>query len=79
MSQWSGLEYNLHEEFSAIELFAQCIEQAARDFTEQSKHPRQITLPSWRRIQAALPDILEHIKYAVEEDEKLAQQVGMRK
>ncbi len=75
LSRWSQLDYSLHEERSMIELFAQCIDQAAEEFRQ---HPLGAPmLPTWRRLESALPGILQRIVRIVQEDTERALQQPM--
>lgn len=50
----NGLNYDLHEEDSAVHIFATSIREAARNFLEDPLGVPQI--PNWNRVSAAMPD-----------------------
>lgn len=62
----NGLRYDRHGEEQAVELFAQNIMLAGDYFLENPMDKPFI--PSWNRVLSAIPDILEQLKVAVEED-----------
>ena len=62
----NGLSYDRHAEEQAIELFAENIMRAGDIFLEHSTE--RPFIPSWQRVMSAVPDILDQIKSAVEED-----------
>ncbi len=64
----NGLKYDRHTEGSAVEVFAENILQAGEDFLDPSKSMDVPFMPSWKRVIAAVPDILNRIKEAVEDD-----------
>ncbi len=62
----NGLVFDRHAESLAVETFTNGIKKAAEIITED---PLGVPLiSSWDRVTAAIPDILEKIKEAVEED-----------
>lgn len=64
----NGLQFDRHEEESAVEAFATGVRMASESFFED---PLGIPLiPNWSRITAALPDFLEMLYNAVEEDNR---------
>jgi glucosyl-3-phosphoglycerate synthase len=67
-SIFNGLEYETHEEENMVELFAQNIKIAGRQFLEDTDPAPFI--PSWRRITSAVPDIFPRMIAAVESDMK---------
>ena len=62
----NGLQVDRHQEEKAVELFAQNIMKAGKHFLEKPMEAPFI--PSWNRVVSAVPDILERIYDAVEED-----------
>ena len=62
----NGLEYDRHGEEEAVELFASNIMVAGDYFLE--KPMDKPFIPSWNRVVSAIPDILEQLKQAVEDD-----------
>ncbi len=62
----NGLEYKRHGEEAAVELFAENLMRAGKSFLENPMETPFI--PSWNRVVSALPDILEALHSAVEED-----------
>ncbi|MFZ5905948.1 MAG: glycosyl transferase [Nitrospirota bacterium] len=62
----NGLVFDRHEESLAVETFTNGIKRAAEIITED---PLGVPLiASWDRVTSAIPDILDAIKKAVEED-----------
>ena len=64
----NGLNYDRHTEEQAVELFAKNLMSAGDDFLERPMDKPFI--PSWNRVISAIPDILEQLKEAVENDRK---------
>lgn len=62
----NGLNLDIHQEEQAVELFAQNIKLAGDHFLDNPMETPFI--PSWDRVCSAIPDILEQIKKAVEDD-----------
>ena len=64
----NGLYFDRHEESLAVETFTNGIKKAAEIIM---KDPLGVPLiSSWDRVTSAIPDILNRIKEAVEEDNK---------
>lgn len=62
----NGLTLDRHKEEKAVELFAENIMRAGEQFLS---NPMETPfMPSWNRVISAIPDILERIHDAVEED-----------
>ena len=62
----NGLNLDRHQEEQAVELFAENILIAGRDFLGE---PHQIPfIPSWNRVKSAFPEIMGDLKDAVEKD-----------
>lgn len=65
-AEMNGLKLDLHSEEMVIELFAQNILEAGREFMDS---PGEVPfMPNWNRVVSACPSILEEIKEAVELD-----------
>jgi glucosyl-3-phosphoglycerate synthase len=62
----NGLKLDIHQEESAVELFAENIMKAGKRFLNSPMEKPFI--PSWNRVQSAMPDIFEQLKEAVEAD-----------
>jgi glucosyl-3-phosphoglycerate synthase len=62
----NGLLVDIHEEEVAVEMFSKNIMDAGQMFLSQPMETPFI--PSWNRVQSAVPDILERLYQAVEED-----------
>jgi len=62
----NGLTFDRHQEEKTVELFAQLIIIAGDAFLEKPSETPFI--PSWNRVTNALPDILDRLRDAVEED-----------
>jgi len=64
----NGLTVDIHQEEEAVEMFAKNIMDAGQVFLENPMETPFI--PSWNRVQSAMPDIFERLLNAVEEDHK---------
>lgn len=64
----NGLGFDRHEEAKAVEAFTRAIAMAAQAFVENPMGNPLI--PNWNRVTAAIPDIFEMLKLAVDEDNK---------
>lgn len=64
----NGLKFDRHTEGSAVEVFAENILNAGEEFLDPSKSMDVPFMPSWKRVVAAVPDILHQIREAVDED-----------
>ncbi|HLP97019.1 MAG TPA: glycosyl transferase [Sideroxyarcus sp.] len=64
----NGLVFDRHQEAQAVEAFTRAIEMAAQAFVENPMGSPLI--PNWNRVSAAIPDIFEMLKLAVDEDNK---------
>jgi len=62
----NGLSFDRHEELTKVETFMEAIAYAGRDFIENPE--REPLIPSWSRVDAALPTFLDDLKAAVEAD-----------
>ncbi len=62
----NGLSIDIHQEEKSVEMFARNIMDAGQTFIDQPMETPFI--PSWNRVQSAMPDILERIYQAVEDD-----------
>jgi glucosyl-3-phosphoglycerate synthase len=64
----NGLFFDRHEEGVAVEAFTKGIEIASETFL---RDPMNIPLiPSWNRVSSAIPDFLNQLREAVEEDNR---------
>jgi len=62
----NGLDFDRHEEGVAVETFTKGIELASKAFVED---PLRIPLiPNWSRVTSAIPDFLERLEHAVDDD-----------
>ncbi|NCP64164.1 MAG: glycosyl transferase [Paraglaciecola sp.] len=62
----NGLDLDIHSEEKAVELFAQNIMKAGESFLV---NPMETPfMPTWNRVVSAMPDVLDRLKTAVEED-----------
>jgi len=62
----NGLDFDRHEEGIAVDTFSKGIELASKAFVED---PLSIPLiPNWSRVTSAIPDFLERLKNAVDDD-----------
>lgn len=64
----NGLAFDRHEEAKAVEAFTRAIAMASQAFVENPLGAPLI--PNWNRVSAAIPDIFEILKLAVDEDNK---------
>jgi glucosyl-3-phosphoglycerate synthase len=63
----NGLTLDIHNEEVAVEMFAENIMKAGEAFLE---YPMERPfIPSWNRVASAIPDILERLRDAVEQDQ----------
>ncbi len=62
----NGLEFDRHEEEVAVQTFSQAIAMAAEEFLRDPLGAPLI--PNWNRVTSALPDFLQQLEAAVEED-----------
>lgn len=66
----NGLSYDFHKEEEVIDLFVKNVYQSGIDFLEK---PDIVPLmPSWKRVQSALPGIMDEFHQIVEEDNNYA-------
>ncbi|MDZ4201102.1 MAG: glycosyl transferase [Gallionella sp.] len=64
----NGLTFDRHEEAKAVEAFTRAIAVAAQMFVENPMGNPLI--PNWNRVSAAIPDIFEMLRLAVDADNK---------
>ncbi|MYM63147.1 glycosyl transferase [Pseudomaricurvus sp. HS19] len=62
----NGLSLDIHQEEKAVEMFAMNIMKAGQAFLERPMETPFI--PSWNRVISAMPDVLDKLQTAVEED-----------
>ncbi|MFK8043199.1 glycosyl transferase [Congregibacter sp.] len=62
----NGLEYDLHSEERAVELFAENIMKAGEAFLDRPME--RPFIPSWSRVSSAMPTVRDRLLQAVEED-----------
>lgn len=62
----NGLDFDIHKEEQAVELFSRNIKKAGERFLDNPMETPFI--PSWSRVRSAIPDIFERIHNAVKED-----------
>jgi len=62
----NGLNFDIHKEEKAVEMFALNVMDAGKTFLDRPMETPFI--PSWNRIVSAVPDIFERIEAAVEAD-----------
>ena len=63
---FNGLKFDRHQEEKTVELFSQNIIRAGDNFLERPSETPFI--PIWNRVVSAIPDILDRLQDAVEED-----------
>jgi glucosyl-3-phosphoglycerate synthase len=64
----NGLLFDRHSETVAVEAFARAIESAGKEVLADPLAGSYI--PNWNRVVAAIPDILDRLKAAVDEDNR---------
>ena len=64
----NSFEIDVHEEESAVELFAKNIMEAGQIFLDSPMESPNI--PTWNRVDTAFPNFLEELRSAVESDNK---------
>jgi len=62
----NGLNFDIHQEEKAVEMFAKNIMDGGKRFLDNPMETPFI--PSWSRVQSAIPDIFDRLYKAVEED-----------
>ena len=62
----NGLDFDIHQEEASVEMFSRNIMAAGQVFLENPMETPFI--PSWNRVQSALPDIFQRLYEAVEAD-----------
>jgi glucosyl-3-phosphoglycerate synthase len=62
----NGLDFDIHNEELAVEMFARNVMRAGEDFL--SKPMETPFIPSWNRVLSAMPDVFERLTDAVEAD-----------
>ena len=62
----NGLDFDRHEEEVAVQTFSQALAMAAEEFMRDPLGAPLI--PNWNRVTSALPDFLQQLEAAVEED-----------
>ena len=62
----NGLNFDIHQEEKAVEMFAKNIMDAGKRFLDNPMETPFI--PSWSRVQSAIPDIFQRLYQAVEDD-----------
>ncbi len=65
----NGLSYDFHKEEEIIDLFVKNVYQSGIDFLV--KPDNKPLMPSWKRVQSALPDVMEEFYQIVEDDNKM--------
>ena len=65
----NGLTFDRHTEGTAVDTFAKSIDIAARAVLDDPLGTPLI--PNWNRVTSAVPDFLERLRTAVEEDNKV--------
>jgi glucosyl-3-phosphoglycerate synthase len=62
----NGLSFDRHAEGTSVEAFAKAIESASKQYMEDPLGAPMI--PNWSRVTSAIPDFLDRLKVAVEQD-----------
>jgi glucosyl-3-phosphoglycerate synthase len=70
----NGLELDRHSENLAVGTFRKALELACHKFVE-TPHG-SLLIPNWNRVTSALPDFLDRLYEAVEEDHRMVQLEG---
>ena len=66
----NGLAFDRHEEEVAVETFSSALRAAGLDFVRDPMGAPQI--PNWSRVVSAMPDFLDDLREAVDEDAREA-------
>lgn len=66
-----GLDFDRHEEESAVATFANAMRIASESFIQDPLGTPLI--PNWNRITAAMPDFLDRLREAVDEDSRIVE------
>ena len=64
----NGLLFDRHSEEVAVETFSSALRAAGLEFVRDPMGAPQI--PNWSRVVSALPDFLDELREAVDEDAK---------
>ncbi len=64
----NGLDYDRHEEGTAVEVFTKALRRAGEIITRDPLGPPQI--PAWNRVLAAIPDFADRLLQAVRNDNR---------
>ncbi|WP_096086984.1 glycosyl transferase [Agaribacterium haliotis] len=67
-ARMNGLNFDIHNEEKAVELFARNILEAGQSFLDNPMEKPFV--PSWNRVSSAVPDVLTRIYQAVDADMK---------
>jgi glucosyl-3-phosphoglycerate synthase len=70
----NGLELDRHSENLAVGTFRKALELACHKFVEDPHG--SLLIPNWNRVTSALPDFLDRLYEAVEEDHRMVQLEG---
>jgi glucosyl-3-phosphoglycerate synthase len=62
----NSLKYYRHEEAAAVEAFSLALDSAAQEYVSEKYQPPEI--PSWNRVNSALPHLSEELIDGVEQD-----------
>ena len=65
-ADFNGLAFDYHLEAVMVEAFTRAIQIAGKEFMEDPLYSPLI--PSWNRVTSAIPDFLDKLRTAVEED-----------
>ena len=65
----NNYEIDVHEEETAVELFAKNIMHAGKVFLDSPMESPNI--PTWSRVDTAIPNFLNNLKKAVKEDNEV--------
>jgi len=64
----NGYSYDRHYEEKTVNLFANNVFKAGKDFLENPDHP--VFIPNWKRVMSAIPNYLDKFYEAVDLDNK---------
>ena len=62
----NGLNFDIHSEEKAVELFARNILEAGQSFLQNPMEKPFV--PSWNRVKSAIPNVMESLHQAVDDD-----------
>jgi len=65
----NGLKFDVHQEALMVEAFTRALQMAGQDFMDNPLYSPLI--PSWNRVASAVPGLIDRLREAVEEENKV--------